>query len=164
METKTIITSLGLIPIQNFAVVDDSLGLSRSAQPHYNYEYQWLKDVAKIDLIINLRSESRHDDYFAPKHGMEVVNVDVADHCEPTIEQAQNFMEIIRNCVAENKRVLFHCEHGHGRTSTFCVLARIALGWTLQEALEEEANVYHYHFRHHAQVEFLQNNFSNNLN
>lgn len=146
---------LGLIPVRNFAVVDEKNGLFRSAQPLYQYEYEWLKKVAGIDVIVNLRSESGHDEYFAPNHGMEVKRFMVKDHNEPTQEQANEFICFIQNCIASGKKVLFHCEHGHGRTSTFCVLARLAQGWNLEDALKEETDVFHYSFKHMAQVDFL---------
>lgn len=35
--------NLGLIPLRNFGIVDERLGLYRSAQPMYNYEYPWMR-------------------------------------------------------------------------------------------------------------------------
>jgi protein tyrosine/serine phosphatase len=73
--------------------------------------------------------------------------------------QAKSFIKLIRGNAGKN--ILFHCEHGHGRTSTFCVLARIADGWSLEAALKEEKNKFHYEFQHHAQEAFLRKHFSN---
>lgn len=91
-----------------------------------SYEYKWLKDTAQIDKIINLRKESNHDQFFAPTFGIQVSDYKVPDHEVPTLEQAKNFIDEIKASVKNNQKVLIHCEHGHGRTSTFCVLARIA--------------------------------------
>lgn len=143
--------NLGLIPIRNFGVVHEGKGIYRSAQPLYSYEYAWLKRQG-ITLIVNLRSESDHDSKMSKRYGIKVVNFRVHDHKEPTDQQANKFMELIRN----NKNILFHCEHGHGRTSTFCVLARLALGWSLDRALDEEKKKFHYQFKHHIQETFLK--------
>lgn len=154
------ITKLGLIPLRNFAMVDKKKGLYRSAQPMYGYEYEWLKNKLGINTIVNLRSELNHDSTMlkslTSKIGdIEVITFDVPDHCTPTLKQAKEFIDLIKN----RKNVLFHCEHGHGRTSTFCVLSRIAMGWTLEDALREEAIVFGYQFRHPKQLDFLRKNF-----
>lgn len=150
---------MGLFLLRNFAVIDENKGLYRSAQPEYSYEYKWLKDTAQIDKIINLRKESNHDQFFAPTFGIQVSDYKVPDHEVPTLEQAKNFIDEIKASVKNNQKVLIHCEHGHGRTSTFCVLARIATGWDLKEAITEEENKFHYSFQHEVQKEFLLNNF-----
>ncbi len=146
--------NIGLVPLRNFGEVSE--GVYRSAQPEYSYEYNWIKDHLGVDTIINLRSESRHDDKMKDYFGFNVVNINVNDHNPPTLEQAKQFMELIKN----NKgKILFHCEHGHGRTSTFCILARIAMGWTLKAAMAEEENKFHYQFKHEHQKEFLEKHF-----
>lgn len=149
---------LGLIPLRNFGVVDATLGIYRSAQPLYSYEYKWVQKMLGIKTIINLRSESQHDDNFAPKFGIEVIDFLVPDHNPPTEQQINDFMEIIKG---QNKfPLLFHCEHGHGRTSTFCVATRIAMNWTLKDALKEEKKVFHYKFKHKIQIDFLNKMFN----
>jgi protein-tyrosine phosphatase len=152
--------NLGLVPLRNFAVVDENDGIYRSAQPMYGYEYNWLKEMLELDVIINLRSESRHDEKLAGLYGIKVINIDVPDHHEPSVHQADHFIELIKKFTSHGKKVLFHCEHGHGRTSTFCVLARIAQGWNLIDALKEEEQIFHYNFKHPAQKEFLKKYFS----
>lgn len=150
--------NIGLVPLRNFAVVDQELGVYRSAQPLYDYEYEWLKTTLGIKTIVNLRSESNHDDMFAVKHGIGVIDFYIPDHKEPTKEQMEHFMDIIKK--GERFPLLFHCAHGHGRTSTFCVLTRLAMGWTLNQALKEESEKFHYSFRHKIQIDFLTSNFS----
>lgn len=149
--------NLGLIPLRNFAIVDK--GIYRSAQPIYGYEYKWLKKVLNVDTIINLRKESVHDEHNAPSHFIHVHSIPVVDHLPPTLEQAQEFIDLIKESSKNNKSVLFHCEHGHGRTSTFCVLARIAQGWSLKKALKEEEEKFHYAFKHKIQKDFLLSHF-----
>lgn len=153
--------NVGLIPIRNFGALDKKKGLYRSAQPQYGYEYAWLKNVLGLKTIINLRSESNHDGNEAIKHGINVVNFMVDDHKIPNDAQVEQFTKLIQD--ESNFPLLFHCQHGHGRTSTFCVLARLAMGWTLEEALNEEREKFHYQFRYKAQEDFLANLANKNL-
>jgi protein-tyrosine phosphatase len=146
--------NIGLVPLQNFAQLNNNL--YRCAQPLYDYQYQWLKEVLNIKTIINLRDENHHDDNYGIKYGINVINIDVPDHKTPSKEQCEQFMNIIKN---NKEPLLIHCEHGHGRTSTFCVLARLAEGWNVNEAIKEEEEKYHYNFKHHSQKQFLINNF-----
>lgn len=145
---------LGLIPLRNFAIVNKSKGIYRSAQPMYEYEYQWLKNKLGITTIVNLRSELNHDASMNIP-GIKVITINIPDHCTPTLKEAQDFIKFIEN----NENILFHCEHGQGRTSTFCVLARIAMGWSLDRAMKEEKEIYEYDFKHPKQLKFLKNNF-----
>lgn len=143
-----------MVPLRNFCVVDEKRKIYRSAQPQYSYEYRWLNTELQLKNIVNLRSELDHDTKMAKNYDIKVKTVSVPDHHAPTVEQANDFIK-------NNESVLFHCEHGQGRTSTFCVLSRLATGWTLEDAIKEENDVYGYSFHHPEQLKFLQDNFSN---
>lgn len=143
-------SGIGLVPLRNFGIVRE--GLYRSAQPQYGYEYEWLKKTLGIQHIINLRKESRHDTIYAPSHGIEVTNIDVADHNPPSYDQADLFTQLLLRKVP----TLFHCEHGHGRTSTFSVIAKVHAGQTLDQAVKDEEDRFHYQFKHLAQIDFLR--------
>lgn len=149
--------NIGLVPLRNFAILESKEGLYRSAQPLYDYEYDWMKKVLNIKTIVNLREESSHDTDFATKHGINVINFLVKDHHTPNENQVNEFIKLIQD--KENYPLLFHCAHGQGRTSTFCVIARIASGWTLEEAIKEEQELFHYGFKHPAQLNFLNSFF-----
>jgi protein tyrosine/serine phosphatase len=144
------IRTLGLIPIRNFGIIHD--GLYRSAQPMYGYEYEWLKNMLGLKYIISLREESRHDSNVASEHGLRVFNIDVVDHFPPTLAQVNHFKQILSAGVP----TLFHCEHGHGRTSTFSVISKMLNGMSLDDALNHEKEVFHYQFKHKVQEEFLR--------
>src|SRR5689334_4109101 len=116
---------LGLIPLRNFGHITNNV--FRSAQPIEPYEYAWIKNVLKIDMIINLREELDHDSGQCKQFGIEAVTVKVKDHFPPTDEQAKEFINLLKK--NKSKRILIHCEHGHGRTSTFSVLSKVANGW-----------------------------------
>lgn len=147
------IKNLGLIPIRNFGII--APGIYRSAQPMYNYEFKWLILMLSLRHIVSLRAESRHSDMAAPL-GLKIHHIDIKDHGVPTLAQARSFIKLIQTY---REPLLIHCEHGHGRTSTFSVLAKIALGWTLKDALKDEERRFHYNFRHRHQLEFLTKNF-----
>lgn len=152
------IKTLGLVPLHNFGVVSHKYEIYRCAQPMYSREYVWCAEVLKVATIVNLRKESNRDDTYAKQYGMEVYDVPVPDHSAPTKEQADEFVTFVRNTAASKplKPILIHCEHGHGRTSTFCVLAKLALGSTLKKALREETKKFHYAFSHFIQERFLE--------
>lgn len=147
--------NMGLIPLKNFGVVSELHGIYRSAQPMYGYEYEWMKKMLEIRHIVNLRAESHHDDDFS-KFGFGVLHLNVVDHRPPTIDQAKMFMKFVREC---KNPILIHCCHGHGRTSTFSILAKLALGWTFKRAMEDELKRFHYNFKHECQLEFLKEHF-----
>src|ERR1035437_450636 len=112
-------TDLGLIPLRNFGIIDQSKGMYRSAQPEYEFDYTWLKEKLGVDLVFNLRKEADADRSMCKQCGIEVTDILVPDHEAPSVEQADTFIDFVK---AVNKPLLIHCEHGHGRTSTFSVL------------------------------------------
>ena len=143
---------IGLAPLMNFAQVSETV--FRSAQPRYEYQYDWIKDKLGVEVLVNLRSESDLDDRIGTKHGFEVFDIKVPDHHAPTLEQVKKFKKFYSK--NKHKKMLVHCAHGQGRTTTFCVLIRLFDGWQLDEALCEQREVYHYSFKHQEQLEFLK--------
>lgn len=144
--------NLGLVPLRNWGVVAPYI--YRSAQPIQAYEYKWLQDIANVQHVINLRAELNHDIKMLPAE--MVTTIAVLDHQPPTLRQATDFIRLIRQNVFNTVSTLIHCEHGHGRTSTFSVLSKMALGWSLDGALIDEKERFHYEFRHPAQTDWLR--------
>jgi protein tyrosine phosphatase (PTP) superfamily phosphohydrolase (DUF442 family) len=147
--------NLGLIPLRSFGVLDPTRQIYRSAQPEYPFEFAWLRKMLGIEHIISLRAESKHSD-MGKEYGMRVHYIPVEDHKTPTAEQVKAFQRLIKKLKGP---ILIHCEHGRGRTSTFCVIARVTNGLSLDSALKEEEEKFHYTFNHPAQVDFLKQNF-----
>ena len=143
----------GLIPLLNFAQVDDKI--FRSAQPIHEYQYDFVSDVLGVGLLINLRSEAHIDDKLAPSEGMAVINIDIPDHKAPTVEDVKKFVKAYKHF--EGTKMLIHCAHGRGRTTTFCVIARMLQGWSLDQAIAEQTDRFLYTFKHPVQLEFLKN-------
>jgi protein tyrosine/serine phosphatase len=60
----------------------------------------------------------------------------VVDNSVPTDAQSLEWLNL---CADATARPLFvHCQSGHGRTSTFCILLRLAQGRKLEDAIDEE--------------------------
>lgn len=144
--------NLGLVPLLNFGQINDNI--FRSAQPRYNYQFEWLRDIIGIEVLVDLRSENNIDDRVGVEHGFEVFDVNIPDHHAPSLEDVERFREFYE----ENKgrKILIHCAHGQGRTTTFSVLVRLFEGWTLDQAIQEQESECRYHFKHPKQLEFLR--------
>jgi protein tyrosine/serine phosphatase len=138
-----------LVPLRNFAELRPGT-LFRSAQPLYPYEYAFLAQKLGVRALVNLRAEANLD--AAHRERFTLLDVPVRDDEAPTDAQAAAFLAFLAD--PKTGPTLFHCEHGHGRTSTFAVLARLAEGWPLERALAEEAAL-GYTFHHPAQTDFL---------
>lgn len=146
-------TNLGLVPLSNFGEVAPHI--YRSAQPEYAYQYGWLKNMIPNLVIVNLRAESDRD---AQMWDGEEFQIAVEDHRPPTLAQATQFIDLLREHIKEGKNILIHCEHGHGRTSTFSVLAKVAMGQSVVDAIEDELERFHYQFKHKGQGTWLLDN------
>jgi protein-tyrosine phosphatase len=134
-----------LLAVRNFAEVHP--GLYRGAQPVDDFEYQWLRETFGVNAIVNLRAEAPTLDN---DKGISLVTLAVVDDKAPTFEQADIFVRTITN-----GSTFYHCAHGHGRTSTFTVIARLHEGWTLEAAMREERDRFGYAFKNFSQIDFL---------
>lgn len=47
--------NLGLVPLRNFAVIDQHKKIYRSAQPLQEEEYDWMHKVLGVKTIVNLK-------------------------------------------------------------------------------------------------------------
>lgn len=146
--------NLGLVPLSNFGTISEDREIYRCAQPLFGYQYAWLQKMLGIKHIINLRSEADIDKAHCELLGINSITVPVKDHNPPIEEQAKDYIKLIKGLEGP---VIIHCEHGHGRTSTFSVLTKLALGQGFEEALADEKNRFHYEFKHKTQEEFLKN-------
>lgn len=108
--------------------------LARGADPN-PAGFRWATQTAGIRTIVNLRAEDNTEADLAPALDFRPIQIPVIDNAPPTQEQALQFLAL---CADEaNYPVFVHCQSGHGRTSTFCILVRLAQGWRLDDAIEE---------------------------
>jgi tyrosine-protein phosphatase SIW14 len=143
--------NIGLVPLSNFGQIVPKV--YRSAQPLYEYQYAWMKNVLGIQTIVNLRSEKNVDKRFCERIGLETVTFGVKDHFSPTLDMANEFIQYVQK---SDKPILIHCEHGHGRTSTFSVLTKVAHGYDVEKAIQDEKKRFHYQFKHKIQEDFVK--------
>ena len=138
--------------LQNFGWVCDWLG--RGADPN-PAGFSWLTQTARVKTIVNLRAEDNTEAILAGALGFTAVQIPVVDNTAPTQAQALQFLDL---CESEAARPIFvHCQSGHGRTSTFCALVRLAQGWKLDDAIEEAVQRYGYQpEKDPSQVAFLK--------
>lgn len=98
--------------MQDFTwVIPEKLAVSR--RPTFNDAHILL--LNEIDVIVNL-TEEEHEAMDFP--GYELYHIPVVDFSVPTDEQVQEFITLLDESFAENKRVLVHCTAGCGRSGT----------------------------------------------
>lgn len=120
-------------PIEAFGWVEP--WLARGAQPRAE-QYRWLAEQG-FQIVVSLRSkqEERGIERAAPQ--LLAVAIPVEDHHAPTDEQALKWLRFCA-CVENRTKMYVHCRQGHGRTSVFCALVRLAQGTDLSVALAED--------------------------
>jgi protein tyrosine/serine phosphatase len=108
--------------------------VARGAEPNPT-GFRWLKDAGFV-TVVNLRAEDNTESLLTAALGLACQCIAVADNTAPSDAQTMQWLEL---CAEEGRRPVFvHCESGHGRTSTFCVLLRLAQGWNLEDAIVEQ--------------------------
>ena len=114
--------------------------LARGADPN-PAGFAWLTRTAGIASIVNLRAEDNTEAYLAQPLGFAPVHLPVTDNRAPSPEQADAWLAFVAD--PANHPVFIHCQSGHGRTSTFCILFRVTQqGWKLDDAIEESVQRY----------------------
>ena len=125
--------------------------LMRGSQPSPK-DYSELYD-AGIRVIVNLRKHDETNDIEKVAPEILAVRIAVPNHNAPYDAQALKWLELCES-VRAKLPIFVHCHAGHGRTSVFCALVRIAQGWPLEKIIAEERS---YGFEPEEEVE--QNEF-----
>jgi protein tyrosine/serine phosphatase len=127
--------------------------LARGGEPN-PAGYKWLHDTG-IKTVVNLRAEDDTEAALDQSLGLAHVQVPVVDNHAPSLQQALDWLAFC--ATASNRPIFVHCQSGHGRTSTFCILVRLAQGVALDEALHEQEKLYGFNPDHDAaQLTFLK--------
>jgi atypical dual specificity phosphatase len=103
-----------------------------------NNELAQLKEKGFSVLVSLLQAEEqtpRYDIAYAQDLGYQRYSFPVRDFAPPTIEQLQQFVDLV-NQQASSVKVILHCEGGSGRTGTFAAAYWIAKGMTAAEAIK----------------------------
>jgi protein tyrosine/serine phosphatase len=124
-----------MVGINNFQQVNDYV--YRGAQP----SSEGFAGLAKkrVKTVVDLRgngSRSSHESALVGSLGMHYVNVPLAGHSAPKMEQVSRIMAILNDPAAGP--VFVHCRRGADRTGTIIAIYRISHDhWDNQKALSE---------------------------
>lgn len=131
--------------VANFQVVTPNF--LRGGQPDQE-GLEWLQQH-QVDLIIDLRGSDRDNAWNPPtSYPMAVHRIPVEDFQSPTLEQVEEFIQLVDRAQQEGQKVFLHCKAGIGRTGLMTACWRISQGHSAQEALEAESiQSYHGHLR-----------------
>jgi hypothetical protein len=94
--------------------------------------------------IINLCAETPAGDaplIKATGVPMQAFHFGIVDGTAPTVEQAVQLLQTVRDVTAKGIRVYMHCEAGKARTGVMSAVVRMGLmGWSMDDALAEAKN------------------------
>lgn len=149
-----LVSKMGLVPIRNFGRINGSI--YRGEQPHDFKTWQWLIAVPKISAVISFRENKDDLEQIENMPAIKMYRrIAVPDHGTPTMMQALDFTGLIQEFTNDGLVTYIHCKHGHGRTSIFSVIAKIALGWNADDALRDEEERFHVAYNHPVQKTWL---------
>lgn len=113
-------------------------------------------DRAGVTFIVNLREHDETGDVYRSTRRAKPVHIPVKNDCAPTDEQALRWLDFCAQRAPDDK-LYVHCHAGHGRTSTFCILVRLAQGYPLERSvIEERRRGFDPEGKHRRQYEFLR--------
>lgn len=101
-------------------------------------ELEQLREEGFEVLISLLREEEQATNYdvaAAQEMGFIRHSIPVRDFNPPTVEQLMDFIGIIEE-LAEETKIIIHCQAGIGRTGTFAAAYCIAKGMTIADAID----------------------------
>jgi protein tyrosine/serine phosphatase len=127
--------------------------LARGAQPRKKH-FEALR-FDGIDTIVNLRRRDEAEVIESCAPHVLAVHIPVADNEPPTTMQAVKWLRFCDD-VYETRHIYVHCKNGNGRTSVFCALVRIAQGWDIESAIDEQRAFGFRKRKHRRQIKFLR--------
>lgn len=91
-----------------------------------------------FDVLVSLLRENEqatnYDVVGATEMGFRRHSLPVKDFNPPTVQQLMDFIDIIEE-LAEESKIIIHCQAGIGRTGTFAAAYCIAKGMTIEDAV-----------------------------
>lgn len=87
---------------------------------------------AGIDAIINLCGEYCDLHEIEKQSGFEVYYLPIPDECAPNLETMEQALSWLDEAIHLDKKILIHCRHGLGRSSTFASAYLLRQGFDLK--------------------------------
>jgi len=98
--------------------------------------FEWLQ-AHGAKIVVNLRMKDEEKEIHDAAPALLYIHIGVKNDMPPSDDQAIQWLELCKRCKAE-QIIYVHCREGHGRTSTFCALVRIAQGWSADAAIHDQ--------------------------
>src|SRR5262244_3644828 len=87
-----------------------------------------------VSLLCEEEQTPWYDIAYATALGYVRYNIPVKDFCPPTVEQLEQFVELVNGSPPGTKTIV-HCEGGIGRTGTFAAAYWVTKGMTVADAI-----------------------------
>ena len=94
-----------------------------------------LADMHAVGAIVDLREEDCDDEAMLARHGIAFLHLPTPDLHPATIDRLEVGVEFVRGHVAQDRRVLIHCQHGIGRSALLALCVLVDQGLAPLDAL-----------------------------
>jgi protein-tyrosine phosphatase len=94
-----------------------------------------LAEAMRVRAVIDMRSEACDDKAILEQHGIAFLHLPTDDHGAVTAAMIEDGIAFARPHLAAGERLLVHCEHGIGRSSTLALCIMVDQGFAPLEAL-----------------------------
>lgn len=88
-----------------------------------------------IRAIVDLRAEAADDEAALAAYGLQMLHLPVPDTYPPSTEQLDQGAGWVLAHLAQDHKVLVHCQHGSGRSIVLTCAVLIRLGYRVAEAV-----------------------------
>lgn len=89
-----------------------------------------------VTRVVDTRSEHKDDAEALGREGIELLYLPTPDTYPLTVEQLMEGSRWINEQIAQNQKVLVHCEHGVGRSVLLTAAALVASGMSAHDAID----------------------------
>jgi protein-tyrosine phosphatase len=100
-----------------------------------------LANAHGIGAVIDLRQEDCDDEVSLAAAGIQFLHLPTPDLEPASPEMLEQGVQFAREQVANDKKVLVHCQHGIGRSALLSLCVLVDGGWEPMEALSHAKNV-----------------------
>lgn len=94
-----------------------------------------LAEKHRVQAVVDLREEARDDEQALTAAGIDFLHLPTVDLRPSSVPMLDDGVDFVRARLAEQRRVLIHCEHGIGRSAILALCVLAAEGWDPLHAL-----------------------------